>query len=175
MTGCTPSRTTSITVFCGSRLRVLLQISHRIAGRAHHLALIALVYAGYDLQQRGLTRAVQTDYTDLGAIEKRDICFLAPASAGDRSCSPPPLKNYLLIVCHKIKRLFLLLYLFISSFFRAVAHRIITSHLALYDIAQFGAQQHTARARHMIHIELSVQMITPRAAMRARNPPISSV
>ncbi len=54
-------------------LRVLLQISHRIAGREHHLALIALVYAGYDLQQRGLTRAVQTDYTDLGAIEKREI------------------------------------------------------------------------------------------------------
>ncbi len=57
----------------GVELRVLLQIAHRVARREYHFALIALVDAGDNLEQRRLTRAVQTDDTYLGSVEKRQV------------------------------------------------------------------------------------------------------
>ena len=68
--GCTPSRTTSMTVFSRVELRVLFEIAHGVAGREDNFALIALVNACYDFQQRRLTGAVQTDDADLGTVEE---------------------------------------------------------------------------------------------------------
>ena len=57
----------------GVELRLLFEVAHGVAGREHHLALVALVYAGDDFQQRGLTRAVQTDDANLGTVEEREV------------------------------------------------------------------------------------------------------
>ena len=51
-------------------LRFLSQIAHRIARRENHFALIVLVQSGDNLQQRRLSRTVQTDDTDLRSVEK---------------------------------------------------------------------------------------------------------
>ena len=57
----------------GVELRLLFEISDRVARREYHFALKALVDAGDDLHQRRLTRAVKTDDADLGAVEERQI------------------------------------------------------------------------------------------------------
>ena len=57
----------------GVELRFLLEISYGISGREHHLALVILVNAGDDFQQRRFTGAVETDDADFGAIEKGEI------------------------------------------------------------------------------------------------------
>ena len=54
-------------------LRLLLQVAHRVARRKDHLALIRLVKAGNDFQQRRFSRAVETDNANLGTIEKRQV------------------------------------------------------------------------------------------------------
>ena len=56
--------------------RVLRQVTHRIAGAPHHFALRGLLYAGDDLHQRRLTRAVETDDSDFCTIEEREINVL---------------------------------------------------------------------------------------------------
>ena len=48
---------------CPPQLRVLFKIPHGVARREHYFSLIALVDTGNDLEQRGFTRAVKTDYT----------------------------------------------------------------------------------------------------------------
>ena len=54
----------------GVELRLLLQVAYRISGGKDHLALIIFVDAGDNLQQRRLTRAVQTDNADFGTVEE---------------------------------------------------------------------------------------------------------
>ena len=56
--------------FLRVELRVLFEIAHGVAGREDNFALIALVNACYDFQQRRLTGAVQTDDADLGTVEE---------------------------------------------------------------------------------------------------------
>ncbi len=51
-------------------LGLLLQVSHRVSRGKYHLALVILVDTGDNLEQRGFTRAVQTDDAYLGAVEK---------------------------------------------------------------------------------------------------------
>ena len=48
----------------------LFKVSHRVTGREDHFALEILVQPGDDLHQRRLTRAVQADDADLGAVEE---------------------------------------------------------------------------------------------------------
>ena len=53
--------------------RILLQITHCVAGRKYNFAFVRLVDAGYYLHQRRFSGAIQTDDTDFGTIEKRQI------------------------------------------------------------------------------------------------------
>ncbi len=57
------------------QLRFLFQQSHGVSLGLSDLTHVILVLAGHDPQEGGLTRAVQTQYTDLRAIvkTKRDI------------------------------------------------------------------------------------------------------
>ena len=60
------------------RLRVvepgfLFEVTHRVTRREDHFAVEILVDSGDDLHQGRLTRAVQADDADLGAVEKREV------------------------------------------------------------------------------------------------------
>ena len=52
------------------QLGLLVQHTDRIARREDHLAAVALVFTGDDTQQGAFTGAIQTQYTDLGAVIK---------------------------------------------------------------------------------------------------------
>ena len=52
---------------------LLLEVAHRISRREDHLALEILVDSGDDFHQRRFSRTVQTDDTDLRAVEKREV------------------------------------------------------------------------------------------------------
>ena len=54
-------------------VRVLRQVTHGVAGREYHFALVVVVEAGNDFHQRRLTRAVQTDDADFCAVEKAEV------------------------------------------------------------------------------------------------------
>ena len=58
------------------QLRFLRQVAYRVAGREHHVALVALVQPCDDFQQGGLSGAVQTDDTNLGSIEETEVDVL---------------------------------------------------------------------------------------------------
>ena len=51
----------------------LFQVTDRITGREDHFTLEILVDTRDDLHQSRFTRAVQTDDTDLGAVEEREV------------------------------------------------------------------------------------------------------
>ena len=57
-------------------VRFLLQVAHRVAGAPHHVALIALVDAGDDFHQGGLSRTVEADDAYLGSVEEAQIDVL---------------------------------------------------------------------------------------------------
>ena len=52
------------------QLRLLLEVANRVARREDNLTLEILVDAGNNLHQGRLTRAIQTDDTNLGTIEE---------------------------------------------------------------------------------------------------------
>ena len=54
----------------GVKFGILLKVAHRIARREHHLALIALVETGDNLEQCRLTAAIQADDADFRTIEE---------------------------------------------------------------------------------------------------------
>ena len=57
-------------------LRFLLQVADTVARRPDHLSLVGFLNPGDDFQERGFTRAVQTDDADLGPVEERQIDIL---------------------------------------------------------------------------------------------------
>ena len=57
-------------------LRVLWQVANGISRREDHLAQVLLVEACDDFHQRRLTRAVETDNADFGAIEETEVDVL---------------------------------------------------------------------------------------------------
>ena len=57
----------------GVELGLLLEVTHRVARREYHFALVRLLHPGDDFQQGRFSRAVKTDNTDLGPVEKREI------------------------------------------------------------------------------------------------------
>ena len=61
---------------CIVQLGLLWQVAHRIAWGEYHIALVTLIQSCYDLQQRGLTRSVETYYAYLGTIEEAEINVL---------------------------------------------------------------------------------------------------
>jgi len=87
------------------QLGLLLEEADRVTGGTHDLAVRRLVDAGHDLQECALSRAVEAENADLGAIEEaeRDVAqhrFLAmgPADLDHR-------KDDLLFVCsHAVLR-----------------------------------------------------------------------
>ena len=54
-------------------LRFLRQVSHRVARREDHLALVGLVKPGDDLQQRGFTGAVEAQHADLRSVKEGEV------------------------------------------------------------------------------------------------------
>jgi hypothetical protein len=57
-------------------LRLLLEVADRVSGRDHRLANEVLVGPRHDLQERALSRSVQTDDADLRAVEVREVDVL---------------------------------------------------------------------------------------------------
>ncbi len=57
----------------GVEVRFLLKIAYGISGSEHYFAAVVFVDTGDDFKKRRFTRAVQTDDTDLGTIEKRQV------------------------------------------------------------------------------------------------------
>ncbi len=56
--------------------RILWQVADGVARAPDHVALILLIQSCNDLHQRGLTCTVQSDDTDLGAIEETQVDVL---------------------------------------------------------------------------------------------------
>ena len=62
--------------FCRIEVRLLLEVTNGIAGRNSRLTLELLIHTGQDPKQGALTRPIEPDDTDLGAVEVRQIDVL---------------------------------------------------------------------------------------------------
>jgi hypothetical protein len=56
----------------GGKLRLLLQVAHRVPRVEDDLSAELLLDAGHDSQQRALAGSVQTDHADFRAVEVRE-------------------------------------------------------------------------------------------------------
>ncbi len=82
-------------------VRFLLEVSHGIARREHHFALVFLVDSCDDFQQRALARAVKTDDADFGAVEERKVYVFQNLFLWRVGLAHPHHgENYFLVVCH---------------------------------------------------------------------------
>ena len=71
-------------------LRFLLEVSHRIPRSPNDFTLVRFLDSGDDLQEGGFSRTVQTDDTDLGAIEERKVDVLQDHLVVVRESLPYP-------------------------------------------------------------------------------------
>ena len=84
------------------QLRLLRQIANGVARREDHLALVRLVDAGDDFQQRGFARAVETQHADFRPIKEGEIDVLKDMSLRwNRLADVDHRENNLLVVCHR--------------------------------------------------------------------------
>ena len=82
-------------------LRLLWQITDGVAGREDHLALIGLVEAGDDLQQRGFSRAVEAQDADFRSVEEGKVDVLEDLSLRRNRLADVHHREYdFLVVCH---------------------------------------------------------------------------
>ena len=82
-------------------LRLLLQISYRIAGSPYYLTACGFLHSGDDLKDCGFSGAVQTDDTDLGSIEKAQVyVFEDSLIVVGKNLAYPIHREYYFFVCH---------------------------------------------------------------------------
>src|SRR5439155_6093263 len=73
----------------GRELRLLLEEADLDAGHADHFALVVVVDARHDLEQRRLARAVEPEHADLGAGEEVERDVLQDAALGRHELADP--------------------------------------------------------------------------------------
>ena len=83
-------------------LRLLREITDGVARSEDHLALIGLVNAGDDLQQRGFSRAVETEHADFRPVEEGKVDVFEDLSLRRNRLGDVHHREYdFLVVCHK--------------------------------------------------------------------------
>ncbi len=83
-------------------LRLLWEITDGVAWSEDHLALIGLVEAGDDLQQRGFSRAIEAQDADFRPVEEGKVDVLEDLSLRRNRLADVHHREYdFLVVCHK--------------------------------------------------------------------------